>query len=216
MLKYKNNCKVCITAKAEKNNKLIKLIYESNYFMPRSDYSLSEVHRQYEGQFNYRALLNHVKKHQFLDQKDFERREMNRIAKTASGKAAMQRFENVDVWNEVMTQGMEDLKKGKIQLTANHLLKATKDRTDFELKKTDQQLAMMEMIYHFASGENSENKQYDRRVIGPEDLTNKRSAVPTPGDIIEVEDGPGDIHNGDAGDAVTRWPSSLLTRNNPA
>lgn len=61
-----------------------------------------------------------------------------------------------DVWDEVIDIGNEQLKNGNMKVTANVLLKAAADKANFESKKQDRQLAFMQMVAHFASGESQD------------------------------------------------------------
>lgn len=160
MIKTKVNCAVCRTIKAQPKNtggRLAKRIYESRYFMPSSTYSLSDIAREYKDKFSYESLLNHCKKHQALTEADFSERHLRETAKQAEKSLLKEAITSQQVWNTVIQKGMEDLNDGKIQVSANHLLSAARDKSNWEVKHADQQLAMMDMVYAFASGEGLPN-----------------------------------------------------------
>lgn len=133
----------------------------------KSGETLTDIQADYPDKFSYDSLRNHVKKHQFLSEKDFTDRHLNRIVKKAEKDLVKRAIESSKVWDRVIDQGMEDLESGELKVTTNHLLKAAKDKQDYEFKKKDHQLAMMEMVYHFASGESNQelSRPYDREVV---------------------------------------------------
>lgn len=156
MIKTKKNCRVCqaILGQPKKwEGRLARRIYESRYYMPSSSYSLKDVSNEYHDKFTYESLLNHCKKHQFLSEDDFNKRHLRIIANQAEKTIVKESIKATQVWDSVIGGAMEKLQNGEMQLTANHLLKAAKDKSDHEFKAADQQLAMMEMVFHFASGE---------------------------------------------------------------
>lgn len=211
MLKPHKLCNVCRVA--ESNPKLIKDIYNSSFFMKGSSITLRSIFQEYQAvngaQFSYEALLNHVKKHQFMSEKDFSQRHMRQIAKTAEKQMLMRTIESKEVWDEVINKGMEKLANGEMPMKTADLLKAAKDKSDFELKTKDQQLAMMEMVMHFASGENNESRKYDRRVVEGKTAEDYDPTVGTAADSDEGEARPSGIYYPPAWDAVTPGADSL-------
>lgn len=154
-----------------------------------SDYSQANG-----SQFTYESLLNHVKKHQFMSNKDFNDRSLRKIAKDAERAILKQAIESRTVWDEVINSGMEKLASGELNMKAGDLLKAAKDKSDYELKVKDQEMAMAEMIFHFASGENNESRNYDRRIIEGQAVTDYDPTEGIAGDTGEGEDRPGTIY----------------------
>jgi len=211
MIKYKKNCSVCKAVK--ENKRVLERIYNSSWYVPSSQDSLRKISRDHEDLFSYEALRNHVKKHQFLSQDDYTEKELNNISKAATGEILRRQASRDDVWNEIMSQGLEKLQSGEIKLNAGHLLKATKDKSDFEMKQKDHQLAMMEMIAHFASGENTESKHYDRRFVKAKASPDNHAAVGTSGDSSKGPDGPSDIHREAVGDETPPRANQVLTGN---
>lgn len=160
MIKTKVNCAVCQTIKAQPKDtggRLAKRIYGSRHFTPSSSYNLSDIAREYKDKFSYESLLNHCKKHQLLTADDFAERHLRTAAKEAEKAILKQAVTSQQVWNDVIDRGMEDLKSGKMSLSANHLLGAARDKSNFELKHADQQIALMDMVFGFASGEQLPN-----------------------------------------------------------
>jgi hypothetical protein len=156
MIKTKKNCKVCQTILDQPKKwegRLAKRIYGSRYYMPSSTYNLADIAREYADKFGYESLLNHAKKHQALSEVDFNNRQLRQVTNEAEKKLIQRAIKSTDVWDEVITKGMKDLKSGAISLNANHLLGAARDKSNFELKHADQQLALMDMVFGFASGE---------------------------------------------------------------
>ena len=169
MLKLNKLCKVCDEVK--ENTSLLNRIYNSKYYLKSSKESLLQIQEEYADVFSYRSLLNHVKKHQFMSEGDFKDRHLRKIAKDAEKKILKRQIESKEVWDEVINQGMEKLQSGELQMRTADLLKAAKDKSDHEMKVKDQQLAMAEMMWFFASGENNESRNYDRRIIEGKTVT---------------------------------------------
>lgn len=160
MIKTKVNCKVCQTILEQPKKwegRLAKRIYGSRYYMPSSDYRLTDVAKEYADKFGYESLLNHCKKHQFLTEKDYNERHLRQVANEAEKKiikaAAEQAVTSAEVWQTMMDKGMEALREGRMQIGANHLLAAARDKSNFDVKYAQQQIALMDMIAGYASGE---------------------------------------------------------------
>lgn len=166
MLKTSKACSVCVLIKDNRNDSLLNRIYNSAFYMKTGE-TLKNLQQDYPDKFSYTSLRNHVKKHQFLSEQDFTDRHLKQIVRKAETQMVRKAIESSKVWDEVIDKGMESLENGELTITANNLLKAAKDKQDFEFKKKDQQLAMMEMVYHFASGENNQemSKPYDRNLV---------------------------------------------------
>lgn len=179
MLALKKNCKVCQLVK--KDQKLLKRIYDSSYYIPHSKDSLSAIHRdclQLDPKcFSYMSLTNHVKKHQHLNASDYEKKMLQNKVKGVESAIIEARFEAQNAQDAVINRGMELLEKGEMKIGADHLLRAARDKQDAQAKQKDQQLALAEMIAFFASGEgNTESdKIHDRRII---DLDDYDPAIP--------------------------------------
>lgn len=162
MIKYVSSCAVCKAIKG--NKKLIDELYGTRFYLKTSGISLSEFHRRYSDKFSYPSLTNHVKKHQFISEVAFTNRHLAQASQKAERTLIRQAIESREVFDEVIGQGMEKLQSGEMEINTDQLLKAAALKKNFQLKEQDQQLAMMEMIYHFASGENNRSQAYDRRI----------------------------------------------------
>lgn len=179
MLSYRKNCKVCLAVK--KNSKLLNRIYNSSFYIPHSKDTLAQIHKdaisEAPGVFTYLGLLNHVKKHQHLNAADYEKKMMAQKVKGIESKIIESRFEAVNAQDAVINMGMDKLEKGEMKITADHLLRAAKDKQDALAKQKDQQLALAEMVAFFASGEDNQGSDriHDRRII---DLDDYNPAIP--------------------------------------
>lgn len=181
--------------------------------MKHSTVSLQQIHEEYADLFSYKSLIRHVKNHQFLSEDDFNDRHLRQIAKQAEKQILKKQIEAKEVWDEVITQGMEKLQSGELTMKTADLLKAAKDKSDHQMKVKDQQLAMAEMMWHFASGENEDSKNYDRRIIEGKAVTDfDPTEVPT-GDIETRENGPGGIYYPASWDAAALGTSEVPTGN---
>lgn len=180
MLKLKNGCKTCLLVK--NNKQLLKRIYDSSYFIPHSEDSLRKIAQDYKEYFSYPALINHVKKHQFINATDYKDKMMRQVVKQAETKVIMERFQPNNVQDAVINKGMEKLESGEMNLTATHLLKAAKDKFDAQAKTRDQQLQLAEMVAFFASGEDDQENVHARKreVI---DVTDYDPSIPVTEDI---------------------------------
>lgn len=163
MLKRKETCAVCKQIK--ETPKLLDDIFNTSFYLKSSGKSLMQLHADYRDKFSYKSLRNHVAKHQFMSEDQYTKRHLNKIAKDSERRIIKQAIDSKSVFDEVIGRGMEALQAGEIEVSTNHLLKAAELKKNFQLKEQDQQLAMMEMVYHFASGENTESGAYDRRII---------------------------------------------------
>lgn len=163
MIKYHKLCKVCAAIKDDK--RLVQDIFNTKFYLKTTGLSLQKLQEQHTDKFSYPTLLNHVKKHQFMSEVDYTKRHLNTISKQAEQSIIRRAIESKEVFDEVIGKSMEKLQAGEMELNANHLLRAAELKKNFQLKEQDQQLAMMEMVYHFTSGENTESRAYDRRIV---------------------------------------------------
>jgi hypothetical protein len=163
MLKLKNGCKTCLLVK--NNKQLLDRIYRCSYFRPESTDSPKQIARDYADYITYPALLNHIKRHQFINDGDFKKSMLIRAAKNAEAKIFTERFESMQVQDAVINKGMEKLESGEMKVSASHLLKAAKDKSDAQAKMRDQQLALAEMVAFFASGEDNQEKVYANKKV---------------------------------------------------
>lgn len=214
MLKQNKLCKVCQAVK--QNRTLLNKIYNTNHYMKQSKVSLMQVWEENQDQFSYRSLRLHVKNHQFLSEDDFHNRHLRQIANQAEKQILKKQIESKEVWDEVINQGMEKLQSGELSMKTADLLKAAKDKSDHELKVKDQSLAMAEMMWHFASGENNESVRYDRRFVEGKTVTDYDPTETLTGDTPAGENGPSGIHYPDAWDAAPLGPSEVPTGDDQA
>jgi hypothetical protein len=203
MLKPHKLCKVC--QECQKNPKLLKDIYNSTAFLKTSSLTLLQIHKEYTqvhgNKFAYPALRGHVKKHQFMSEADYTNRHLRQIATNAEKSVLKQKLDSMQVWDKVIDEGMDRLNNGELVMKTSDLLKAAKDKSDYELKTKDQQLAMMEMVMYFASGENNESDKYDRRNVEAKTVQNIHPASEFTEDTGDGADGPSGIYYPPAWDA---------------
>lgn len=205
MLKRKQNCKVCQAI--GKNRNITERIYQSSHFN-RMGESLTKLVEDLNAQgyeMSYQSMINHCKKHQYLSEKDFNERHLRQIAKTAERKIMQKKLESIDVWDEVIDEGMDRLKNGEMKLSAQDLLRAAKDKSDMQFKKQDQELKLAEMVFFFASGENKQelSKPYDRRIIEGETRTDLDTTAGAAADLGGWTDESSAVHYPPSWDAST-------------
>ena len=211
MWRPNKRCRVCALILSGESE-LQKRIYNSKYFNLTTGETLIEIHRSYGGQFLYNSLTTHVKKHQTMDSIDRVRRSAQIIATRTENKAIQQKTDIKPdvVWEEVIEQGLEDLREGRIKLTANHLLKAATDKSTAQLKRKDQDIKLSEMIWHFASGESNESRAYDQQLIEGEAATSYNPAAITAASVDNIKDRPDNLHQSPTGDATALGASEVF------
>jgi len=203
-------CKICKLIKGG-DKELYKRIANSSYFNPNGKESLIAIQREYKAFFAPEIIYRHVRKHQTYDGTESIKRSttaIDRIAKQEIAKS--QPIKPVEVWDEVLELAKQEMAEGKIKLNAGHLLKAAKDKSDFEFKKKDQEMKLAEMIYHFASGEANESGAYDRKIIEGETVSDFDPAVITSRSLDTVENRPSDICEPPTGDASSLRASEVF------
>lgn len=204
MLKLGKKCNVCAAIKVNKS--LVNEIFNTTYYLKSHRYTLKDVYEKHIGEepsWSYDSLKNHVKRHQFMSEKDYNNRAMKRIKKQHLTVASEGTVEAKDVWDEVIHRGLDDLREGRVVVKPEALLKAAKDKSDYELKTKDQALAYAEMMWHFASGESDNSKSYDRRIVEGQEAEYYDATAGVAGDSDEGEDGPSTVYHPPTWDALT-------------
>lgn len=156
MLVIEKRCAIC---KAVKQNKqLLQRIYDSSWFVPHSTESIAEIAETYG--LYYRGLLNHVKRHQFIDSQDYTDKMLQQVDKQAEKKAVQRAVRATDAVQSIIDKGMSRLENEEITVDTNQLLRASQVKLTQEAKQKDQELATIEMVAHFLSGENAGDRVY--------------------------------------------------------
>lgn len=137
---------------------------------------------KYSSLFSRDSLNNHVRRHQFLSDDAFTDRKLKEVAKKAQSDIMKKSFESRQVFDSIITQGMIGLENGDLKVDTKDLLTAAKLKKDFQLKEQDQSLAMAEMMWHFASGEDNRSEAYDRRIIEGQAVTDYDPSEESPSD----------------------------------
>lgn len=156
MLVFTKACKVCQAVKS--NKQLLKRIYDSSYFVPHSRDSLFAISNTYN--LSYQALKNHVKKHQFIDSQDYTEKMLQKADKDAEKGAVRKAVKAVDAVQSIVERGMERLENGEITVDTNQLIRASQVKMTHEAKQKDQELATIEMVAHFLSGESAGDRVF--------------------------------------------------------
>ena len=203
--KYKKNC---LTCRASKNDaKLRQRIKHATYDRDVGDETLADI--AIDLHISKIAVYNHAKKHIKDVEVSNDQRAVRVAKKVADIKtAAMKKIElsidhedivgepeSVMALKEYITQGHALVKEGKLNITAQSFLQAVGKDIDYESKKKDREVDIIKTMYRFASGEKKE--------------ADAKATTNTTGDVNSGQDGPGDIHNEDAGDAVAQWAAQL-------
>lgn len=215
MIDYKSNCAVCKHIK--KHKKLADDIYKTTAYDKSSKVSLASLHKIYQDHFSYDSLKNHVKKHQGLSADDLSQRHLNNIVKKAEKELVKKQIEAKDVWETILDLGHEQIKDGSIRLKASDVTRAAKDKSDHDLKVKDQEIAMIEMIYHFASGENEPTNYIGRvdanREIIEAEVADNHPTEESSEDTGAGQEGPSGVYYPPSWNAPTFGTSEVPTGN---
>lgn len=153
--------KRCTTCKAVKKNKLLlKRIYDSSWFVPYSKDTLKDICKDYHPVITYDSLLNHVKRHQFIDSQDYTEKMLEKTDKEAEKSAVQKAVKAVDAVQKIIEIGSQRLEDGEITVDTNQLIRASQVKMAADAKQKDQELATIEMVAHFLSGENASDRVY--------------------------------------------------------
>lgn len=215
--KYRKNCITCMRTKHDV--KLRARIVHATYRRDVGDETLQDISK--EMGISFQALYNHSRKHLKEREASLDHQAVRITKKVADIKAAAQKRaelsvdhenisaepESVIALKEYIAQGHDLVKQGKLNITAQSFLQAVGKDIDYEAKKKDREVDIIKTMMRFASGETSETK----KEIKNENDTRKGSSVAAiaSGDADTGQDGPSDIHNEDAGDAVAQWAAEL-------
>lgn len=156
MLVFEKRCVTCQLVR--KNKQLLKRIYESSWYVPYSKDHLKTIAK--EAKLDYQSILNHVKKHQFIDSQDYHDKMLDHVDKKAEKRAVQKAVKAVDAIQSIIEIGNERLKNEEITVDTNQLIRASQVKIAQEAKQKDQSLAMAEMVAHFLSGEGKEDRIY--------------------------------------------------------
>lgn len=165
--------------------------------------SLLSISQKYPADFTYESLKNHVRMHQFQSEDDYTEKHLQKVAEQHEKSIAKRVIESTEVFDEVIGQAMEKLQAGELKVDTKDLLSAAKLKKEFQLKEKDQQLAYMDMVYHFASGEDHLNNAYDRKILEGEEAEHFDPAQEPTADIERRTDQSRAFYQSLTGDAPT-------------
>lgn len=163
MIKFQSKCVVCQAIKKDKS--LAEAIYKTTAYDKTSNVPLKTFWRMHSDKFGYESLRNHVKKHQAITAEALNEQHLKGIVKKAEKDLLRKKVESKEIWDSVMEMGLADLKDGKAKVQVGDMLRAAKDKSDYDLKVKDQEIAMIEMVYHFASGEDHTPKSKIKGIV---------------------------------------------------
>jgi hypothetical protein len=155
MLVIEKKCTVCRAVKV--NKQLLQRIYESSWFVPHSKDTLKDIAKQ--NNLPYQAILNHVKKHQFIDSADYQEAMLNSAVTKAEKGAIAKAVRATGAIQSIMDKGQERLDNGEITVNTDQLLRAAQIKLADESKKKDQDLMALSLA-HFISGESQNERVY--------------------------------------------------------
>lgn len=223
-LRFEVRCLVC--QRAAHSTRFHKDVINSRHFFPNNKEALSLLEISKQHNVNYNSLLRHIKNHVTIDPEELTNMEMERIATRQEKQSKLEEARSLgqvsqefgvvvktsptDVWDEVIDKAREGISDGTIKLTANHLLKAAKDKSDYEIKKKNQDIAIQEMMWHFASGEAFASGNYDRKIIEGKEATDYDVTEISAGYTDEGEDRSDSVYPGIVGDAPSSRTDQIL------
>lgn len=158
MLVLEKRCKVCMAIK--KNKQLMKRIYDSSWFVPHSKDDLKAIAKDFYPTFTYEGLLNHTKKHQFIDSQDYTEKMLQATDKKLEQNAVRKAVKAVDSLQSIIDIGQQRLEDGEITVDTNQLIRASQVKLNQESKQKDQELATIDMVAHFLSGAYAGDRVY--------------------------------------------------------
>lgn len=211
---YKRNCRGCQVSRG--NQALRNRIYNAQFKREQGDETLADIAK--EVGISQPALYNHAKVHLATRDRDDTRKALILAKKTVDLKAAVAKKLEVSVdheevlaegeaataLNEYVAQGHVMVKEGKIKITAQSFLQAVRISLDYESKKKDREVDIIKTMYRFSSG--AKKGTDERKDTGGEGRT---PAAGVAANTDRRPDGPGGLHNEDAGNAVTQWAAGL-------
>lgn len=166
-LKKNKLCQTC--SLVSKNKQAYEDLFDTTYYNPRSKTSLKRYSEYYK--MPYDSVKNHVKKHQFISKELLTKKIEEKVEQATQKKQIRKLVTHSDIRQTIMDRGLKEIEEGKIKLDGRTVLSAAKDQKDYELQSQNQQIKMMEMMWHFASGESNESVAYDRALIESEEAT---------------------------------------------
>lgn len=167
MLVIEKRCNICKVVKV--NKVLLNRLYQSSFFVPHSQDNILKISE--ETGLQYRALLNHVKKHQFIDSQDYTEAMLKQADKNAENKAVQKAVKAQNALQSVIDIGHQRLEEGEITVTTDQLIKASQVKVQAEAKQKDQDLMAISLA-HFISGESTNERVYvDADISAPHEPT---------------------------------------------
>lgn len=165
MVRNSNKCNVCKAI--QQFPKLEKDIDNSTFYIKSSSRTMLQIHKDYQEHFSYDSLRVHCREHQSLTPKQITTKNQKILAKKQKEASQIESAKATTIWDTVIKEGSRRLQNGEMEMRTSDLLKAVKDKSDYELKVKDQELQMAQMVAYFASGEGDieESTKYDRRII---------------------------------------------------
>lgn len=140
------------------NKPLLQRIYNSKFFVPHGSESLAMIASDMN--MGYNSLQAHVHKHQFIDSTDYTEKMLQKADKDAEKKAVRKAVRAVDAVQSIVERGMERLENGDITVNTDQLIRASQVKIAQEGKQKDQELAAIEMVAAFLSGEMASDRIY--------------------------------------------------------
>lgn len=219
---------------AKKDPKLRNRIRNAKFRREIGDETLKDI--AIEIGLPFAGVYNHAKKHITDRGIAPETKEIRIVKKSEEIKASVARKhelaidhdsiivedESVEALKEYIRQGYAMVKEGKINITAQSFLQAVRIDIDRVAKTKDRQVDIIKTMYRFASGASTEtnkgtygtNPSTDQVPGGSESQSqgNQIAAIAS-GSVDSGTEGPSDIHNEDARDAITRWAAGVSGQN---
>lgn len=162
-VKFRKNCKICIAV--ADNKSLMNEIYNTRSYMPGGE---SVVHFAKRTGLHYKALINHIKNHQFIDDSDLTSRQLTRLhesktramAESITSSMTARQLVLDHLYNQLALKvadggiviGKDISAKEAMQI----LLTSAKNTDDVNAKKGDQAIDVMKQLQGVRSGGDEE------------------------------------------------------------
>lgn len=210
--KFNKNCKSCVLTSGKENQRLRGRIANA-YFRPDP---ASESCGQIADELGISrpSFSHHCKNH--LRARHPEAKARQTASLITKAKAHIQKdlelsFDHEEViaetdyehgLSQTIALGTQRMERGEITVSTTQLLQAIKIKADYSAKKRGQDTELIKMMYRTASGLNKDEKEEDATVTEP------IGRMDTP-----REDGPGNLHQPSAWDALTQRAAEVFVPN---
>lgn len=217
MSRYKPNCAACQLTRGK--TKLRGRVSKAAFRREPGDETLQDIAKELH--ISSAGMYNHAKKHLSIRDDTPDVREVRVAKKVNDIKVAAQKKvelaidhddvlpeeESIAALKDYIRQGHAMIKEGKLNITPQSFLTAVRIDVDYKSKQKDRQVDIIKTMYRFASGQTKEANANSDSAQGTD--SGQPIAIEPTGSTDTGPNGPGTVHNEDAGDATARWATRV-------